>query len=246
MPSTTLITANTILNRVAAEVGVAPVADPYASQDPSFVQMRYLLNTAGEELAMAYPWELLQRQHELLTAPGDTGDYPLPSDFFYMINQTGWERNNNVPLGGPLSAQDWQFLEGQNIGNQTIWASFRVTEGLFKLWPQPPAENLNIFYEYITTDWVSDGGLPTPSYKPAVTVGSDLPLFDRTLITRYLKLKFLEAKGMPTQKAQDDFNQTFSFLTGLDKGAEILTVAGPIGFPYLNIWRNVPWTRYGH
>lgn len=246
MASSKLITANEILNRVAVEFGLAPVVDPYASVDPSFIQMRYLLNTAGEELAMLYPWQLLRRQHELITAPGDTGDYPLPDDFFYMINQTGWERNNNVPLGGPLSPQDWQFLEGQNIGNQTIWASFRITEGIFKLWPQPPFENLHIFYEYITTDWVSNGAIPTPAYKPAVTLGSDIPLFDCTLITRYLKLKILEAKGMDTQKAQADVNMVFNTLTGLDKGAQILSAGINGGFPYLNIWRNVPWTNYGH
>jgi hypothetical protein len=245
MSATTLINANQILNRVAPEFGVMPVVDPYASTDPTFVQMRYLLNTAGEELAMAYPWELLQRSHEIVTLLGDTGDYPLPSDFFYMINQTGWERNNNVPLGGPLSAQDWAFLKGQNLGNQTIWASFRVTEGLFKLWPQPPFVNLHINFEYITKNWVSNGQMPA-SYKDDVTLGSDVPLFDRTLITRYLKLKILEAKGMPTQKAQDDFNQTFSFMTGLDKGAEVLSAGGARGFPYINMLRNVPWTGYGH
>ena len=43
-------TATQILNRVAAEIGLAPVSDPYSSQDPAFIQMRYLLNVAGEEL----------------------------------------------------------------------------------------------------------------------------------------------------------------------------------------------------
>ncbi len=244
MPVATLINANSILNRVAAEIGVAPLSDPYGSQDPTFTQLKYLLNTAGEELAMAYPWELLQRQHEFTTQIGDTGDYDLPADFFYMMNQTGWERSSSVPLGGPLSPQDWQMLQAQSA-DVSIYASFRVTEGLFKLWPQPPAVGLNIAYEYITTDWVSDGNI-TPAYKPAVTVGTDVPLFDRTLITRYLKLKILEAKGMPTQKAQDDFNQTFSFLTGLDQGAQILNAGASYGFPYINMWRNVPWTRYGN
>lgn len=193
---------------------------------------------------MAFPWELLQRQHQFVTQVGDTGDYELPSDFFYMINQTGWERNNTVPLGGPLSPQDWQLLQAQNDAS-SLYASFRVTEGLFKLWPQPPAAGLDIVYEYITTDWVSDGVVP-PTYKPGVTTGSDVPLFDRTLISRYLKLKILEAKGMATQKAQDDFNQTFSFLTGLDQGADILNAGAGYGFPYLNMWRNVPWSRYGY
>ncbi len=240
----TLTTANNILNRVAAEVGIEPVGDPYASSDPAFVQMRYLLNTAGEELAQAYPWELIVKEHSFTTGPADSGDYDLPTDFNYMINQTGWERAENVPLFGPLSAQDWQYLLGRDLVTSTIYASFRINEGKFRLFPQPPPENLDIHYEYVSKNWVSDGIVP-PTYKDEVTVGSDVPLYDKTLISRYLKVKFLESKGFDSTKAQDDFNQTFFFLTGLEKGAEILYAGTRRGFPYLNIWRNLPDSGFG-
>jgi hypothetical protein len=246
MSITTLTTANNILNRVAAEVGLAPVVDPYSSSDPAFIQMQYLLNTAGEELLQSYPWELLNRETSITTTvPPDTGDYPLPDDFAYMINQTGWERSQNIPLFGPLSAQDWQYLLGRDLVNNTIYASFRISEGMFKIFPQPPPNNLDIHYEYISKNWVSDGASPLPAYSDEVQTGSDIPLYDKTLVSRYLKVKFLEAKGYDTTKAQDDFNQTFSFLTGLEKGAEILYAGNNRGFPYLNIWRNLPDTGYG-
>jgi len=245
MPITTVTNANTILNRVAAEVGLAPVTDPYASKDPSFIQMTYLLNTAGEELVQAHAWELLTKEHTITTTvPPDSGDYPLPDDFLYMINQTGWERSQNVPLAGPLSPQDWQFLLGRDLVTSTIYASFRLNEGQFKIFPQPPPNGLDIHFEYVSKNWVSDGAV-SPTYTDEVQVGSDVPLYDKTLISRYLKMKFLEAKGFDSTKAQDDFNQTFSFLTGLDKGAEILYAGGNRGFPYLNIWRNLPDSGYG-
>lgn len=244
MSAQTITTATKILNRVAAEVGIEPVQDPYASADPAFVQMRYLLNVAGEELAQAHPWELITKQHSFTTLDTDSGDYPLPDDFNYMINQTGWDRANNVPLGGPLSPQDWQYLLGADIVSSTIWASFRLNEGLFKLFPQPPPNGLDIYYEYASKNWVSDGGVP-PNYQEEVLTGSDQPLFDRTLISRYLKVKFLEAKGYDTTKAHDDFNQTFNFLTGFDKGAPTLNAGRNSGFPYLNMWTNVPYTGFG-
>lgn len=245
MPITTLTDANTILNRVAAEIGVAPVVAPYSSVDPVFVQMQYLLNTAGEELSQAYPWELLTRSHQVTTSSLDSGDYPLPDDFGYMINQTGWETTNNVPLFGPLSPQDWTYLIGRDLVSHTIYASFRFDEGQFRIFPQPPPDGLDVNFEYISCAWVSDGA-PTPTYKKEVTTGTDQPLFDKTLITRYLKLKILESKGFDTQKAQNDFNQTFSFLTGLDKGAPVLNVGCRHGFPYLNVYRNLPDTGYGY
>ena len=244
MPITTTSTATDILNRVAAEVGLEPVADPYSSADPAFIQMRYLLNTAGEELALSYPWEILIKQANIQTMAGDSGDYPLPDDYLYMIDQTGWERGQNVPLFGPLSAQDWQYLLGRDLVSDTIYASFRINEGLFKLFPQPPPTGLDIFYEYVSKNWVNDveGGTVTEEVRK----GSDVPLYDRTLISRYLKVKFLEAKGFDSTKAQADFNQTYSFLTGNDKGAEILSVGGRGGYPYLNVWRNLPDTNYGN
>jgi len=245
MPLSTITTANNIINQVAAEIGLEPSTDPYASLDPAFIQMRYLLNTCGQELTQSYKWELLNRVANIVTAEGDTGDYPLPDDFYYIINQTGWERSENVPLLGPLSAQDWQYLLGRDLVSQTIYASFRIDNGMFKLFPQPPPNGLDIYYEYISTNWVSNGDLPT-TYTDEVTVGTQIPLFDKTLITRYLKVKILEAKGFDSTKAQDDFYQTFSFLTGLDKGAEVLNVGGGgRSYPYLDGYRNVPDTGYG-
>ncbi len=245
MPITTLGTATQIINRVAAEVGIEPVIDPFASSDPSFVQMRYLLNTAGEELVQMYPWELLIREASITTMPGDTGDYPLPDDFHYMINQTGWERSQNVPLMGPLSAQDWQWLLGRDLVTSTIYASFRLNDGLFKIFPQPPPAGLDIHYEYVNKNWVTDGAV-TPTYTDEVSTGSQQPLYDKTLVSRYLKVKFLEAKGFDSSKAQDDFNQIFLFLTSKDKGARILNAGlGGRGFPYLDAWRNLPDTNYG-
>ena len=245
MPVTTTTNANAIINRVAAEIGLLPLADPVASVDPAFQQMRYLLNSAGEELIQAYPWELLQRSESFTTQATDSGDYPLPADFSQMINQTGWDRSNNVPLQGPLSAQEWTYLLGRDLVTSTIYASFRLTEGKFKLFPQPPPTGLDIHYEYLSKNWVRSGTDPS-AYSDEVTMGSDIVLYDKTLISRYLKVKMLEAKGFDSTKAQADFNQTFSFLTGSDKGAPILNAGfNASGVPYLDMYRNTPDSGYG-
>lgn len=254
-------TANDILNRVAAEVGLEPVNDPYGSSQQEFKQMTYLLNIAGEELCQLYHWEFLMREAFIRTddPPIDSvpGNYPLPDDFLYMINQTGWERNENVPLFGPLSPQDWQYLLGRDLVSGTIDASFRIQQGRITLFPQPPPENLDIRYEYICRNWVIDSSyredpdLPDDVYTPPrvqdrVKVGSDTPLFDRTLISRMLKAKFLEAKGLDSSKAQADLNQTFQLLTSHDKGAPILSAGGcRRSFPYLDGFNNTPDTGYG-
>ena len=241
----TTITAAEILNRVAAEVGIAPVQAPYASQDPFFVQLQYLLNTAGEELMQAYPWELLVRTHSITTQVGDSGEYDMPSNFGYILNQTEWDNTNNVPMGGPLSAQDWTYLKGRNLASNTLYASFRIAQGKFNVFPDPPPNGLSLNFEYISTDWVYDPSTNPVSYKKGVDQASDTPLFDKTLITRAVKVKYLEAGGFDTTKAQADYNQIFAFLTGTEKGAPILNAGrGNAGIPYLSGY-NTPDTGFG-
>lgn len=248
MAGNTNIIASEILNRVAAEVGIAPIESPLASQDPFWIQIRYLLNTAGEELMQAYPWELLVRSHQIITELGDSGEYDMPDDFGYILNQTEWDRTNNVAMGGPLSASEWTYLKGRDLASNTLYASFRIAQGKFNVFPTSPPAGLDLNFEYISTGWVLDGVESTPEipvYRADVVNASDRPLFDKTLITRAVKVKYLESGGFDTTKAQGDYNQIFAFLTGNDKGAPILNAGrGRGGFPYLNI-NNVPDTGYG-
>jgi hypothetical protein len=239
-------TANDILNRVAAEVGLDTNTDPWASGKQEFNQMAVLLNIAGEELSQLFQWEFLMQEHQITTLATDSGDYDLPSDFLYMINQTGWERSENVPLFGPLSPQDWQYLLGRDLVSQTIYASFRIQQGEFTIFPQPPPNGLDIHFEYISRNWVINSSAKLGATQDSVKTGADTPLFDRTLISRALKVKFLEAKGLDSTKAQADLNQSFDLLTAHDKGAGIMSAGSRRrGFPYLSMYGNTPDSGFG-
>lgn len=239
-------TAGDIINRAALEIGLPTAPDPFASQDESHRQLVGLLNACGEELATSYTWELLNREFQLTTTALDTGNYPLPADFLFMLPQTGWERSNQIPLGGPLSAQDWTYLKGRQLASTTIYASFRFREGLLSIYPQPPPANLDINFEYQSSNWVIDNTVAPAVEKDSVTLASDTVQFDKVLITRYLKVKYLEAKGLDAAAATDDFNTMFSFMTNLDKGCGEIISAGCGGrrFPYLGAY-NLPDTGYG-
>lgn len=247
MAGKTNIIASEILNRVAAEVGIAPVTAPLESQDPTFIKLRYLLNTAGEELMQAFPWEQLIRSHTITTQAGDTGVYDLPDDYGYITNDSAWDNTNHIRLGGPLSASEWTFLKGRDLASNTLYTSFRIAQNNFNVYPIPPSDGLNLSFEYITTGWVLDESTdPTrPVYKSEVTLPSDIPLFDKTLITRALKVKYLEAGGFDTTKAQADYNQIFDFLTSKDKGAGVLNVGGSRGGVRLLNAYNTPDTGFG-
>jgi hypothetical protein len=66
------------------------------------------------------------------------------------------------------------------------------------------------------------------------------------LITAYLKVVFMAAKGFDTTSLMSEFTTIFNMLTGKDKSGEILSVGGGGGgHPYLDSFRNTPDTNFG-
>ena len=81
-------TAGDIINRVAVEVGLAKVVDPYSSVDANFIQLRELLNIAGDELLYMAAWAACSCTAVIDTTADNSGVYALPDDFQRITNQT--------------------------------------------------------------------------------------------------------------------------------------------------------------
>ena len=240
-----LSTANDIINRAAVQCGLPKSNDPVGSTDETFVRLTELLNGAGQELVDLNPWQILQKPYQIVTTDLDTGNYDLPDDFGYMIDQTGWERSNAVPLGGPLSPQDWTYLKGLDLVSQTIYASFRLVDNKFAIYPQPPPVGLDINFEYISLYWTATQGDTTNRYD-TIRSGSDLVLFDTNMTVRFLKCKFLESTGMDASSARMEFDLSFAGLIGKDVGSPVLNASnGSRGYPYLSPYRNTGDQGYG-
>lgn len=238
-------TVNEILNRTALEVGLIPVTDPEASSDESFIQLTGLLTSAGQEMVELHPWQILRGVYEFTTTDTDTGTYDLPDDFSYMIDQTGWDQTNRVAVGGPLSAQDWSYLLGRDLVSQSIYASFRLVDGKFDLFPQPPPVDLKIRFEYISRNWITEAGQDEPN-RDNIGTGNDTVMYEPILIIKYLKVKFLSAKGFDTRSAALDFETLFLSRTGKDEGAPILSASSTQrGFPYLSPIYNTGDSGFG-
>lgn len=239
-------TATNVLNDAAVELGLAAVTDPVANTDQAYVQLRYLLNSAGRRLVRMHKWERLVADHSITTDSADDGEYALPDDFGYMIPQTGWEQTDNVPLIGPLSAQDWTYLKGRDLVDQTIYASFRLQKGVFTIYPNDPVpDGLEITFEYISDEWVLDTDGTTR--QKAVDAGTDEILYDRTLITQLTKALWLDSKGFDSTRVWASFNELFEALTGQDKSAPVLNAGMSRSrlFPLLHPLYNTPDTGYG-
>lgn len=239
-------TASTIINRVAVEVGLSSDSDPVGSSDQNFIQLTSLLNAAGMELLELHPWQVLRNVTTFTTdADVDTGVYDLADDFGYIIPQTMWDRTNDVPVEGPMSAQDWAELDGLSTASSTIYAKFRLVDNKLELYPQPPPDALAIRYEYISRWWVQESG-ESAGNTDVVDANGDTILLDPLLVIKFLKVKWLEAKGFNASAARLEFENIFLSRTGRDESAGILNCgSGGRGVPLLNAWRNVGDTGYG-
>jgi hypothetical protein len=240
-------TINELVNRAAVEVGLTPVSDVFAANDPAFTQLTTLLTTCVQDLMELFNWQILVRSFNYVTGPAEQGSLDLPADFGYMIPQTGWERSENVPLIGPLSAQDWTYLLGRDLVGSTIYASFRFDQNQLYIFPNDPMpEGLDINFEYISRNLIQVAGSSPTEFSDTAVAGADIVLFPPHLITRMLKMMFLDAKGFDSQKATDAYWAALNSWMGKDNSAAILNAARWRNwYPYLDPYRNLPDTGYG-
>lgn len=239
-------TAGTLINRAAVEMGLPQATDPFSSQDDSFRQLVGLLNSAGQELLTLVEWNELTRQFTFNTDDADVNGYvPLPDDYDHLIMQTSWDTTEEVPAYGPLTEQQWNYLLGRNLISDTIYVNWRINLGRIELFPVPPPENRNIIIQYVSRGWVRTGTDPDVFSDTAVANGN-LVLLDPFLVVKFLKLKFLQMKQMPSAHAAMEFDTMLQQRMGQDKGARIVSAGGgPRGFPYLDAIYNTPDTGFG-
>lgn len=235
--------ATTIINAAAVEVGLTPVTDPYSSSNAAFVELRNMLNTAGREISRMFDWQTILKDGTITITSTDDGDYDIPTDYLSMVANTAWDTTNRRPVMGPVTAKDWAFLTARDIASINYWY-FRIQGNKFKFYPNNPVgANAAIIYQYKSAYWVLKSDNTT--YQKTVMTGTDKPLFDSLLMSRYLKLKWLQAKQFDTTDAQNDFNEQFTLLTGADVPGYVLDASGVSPHLYLDAYNNVLDTGYG-
>ena len=113
------------------------------------------------------------------------------------------------------------------------------------LLPQPPPNGLRITFEYISRNWLMEQGQQTPN-RDTIGAGSDTCILDPLLSIKFLKLKFLSAKGFDITMAALEFDTLLASRIGKSTGAPILNASrGGRGFQYLSTYGNTGNTNYG-
>jgi hypothetical protein len=198
-----------ILKQVAGELGLPRPATIVGIEDIQSVQLLSLMNAAGNELVVYYPWAQFAKEWVWPTVQGQE-DYALPEDWSYFRDQTQWDRTDHWPLLGPKSPQEWAWLKGSQVAAFPRMR-FRVADGKFKLWPVPGESPLTMAMEYVSKYWVRTN---TDQVKDMVNQDADIIMFNPWLMIKLVKLK----------------------LTGKDVGAQILSLSPRFTSQYLGPW----------
>lgn len=221
-------TAGTILNRVATQVNLKTRADPLDGLDQNFTQMVEFLTTAGYDLCRQHTWTHLIREFTL-TTDGSTQSYALPADFFDLVDQTEWNRTSRLPMIGPVSSQQAQFLKAR-LPALVINIIFRIQGNLITL-PVVPPTAATCAAEYLSTYWVKSAAGTSPDMDHPGSK-DDVCLFDPTLLVRAVKLQWLQAKGFDATIAQSEYDSTLASAIERNTGAQIISLSGQGRYSY--------------
>jgi hypothetical protein len=235
-----------ILKQTAGELGLPRPATITGIEDVQSVQLLSLLNSAGNELQLYYPWEQFVKEWAFDTVFDQEG-YPVPEDLAYFTDQTQWDRTDHWPLLGPKSAQEWAWLKGALVAALPR-LRYRISGNELKIWPVPKASGSPSTYrlamEYISKNWVIH---EDTTEVDMITSDGDVIMYNPWLMIKFVKFKFYELKGLQTTGVQADFMRVFNSLTGKDTGAKILSLSPQVTSQYIGPW-SVPdgsWNVYG-
>jgi len=159
-------TAQTVITQAALELGLAQSSselgdDVYALSNSNFAQLTALLKRAGRELLDVAQWTQLRQEWSVQFVRdasdylrGRFGAFLLPNDFYEMINQSGWNRSTRLPVGGPLSEQEWQFLSSR-AASIVFTVLFQPRNGMLQLYPPysvPDGQVISFVYK--SKNWI--------------------------------------------------------------------------------------------
>ena len=212
-----------VLNQVAGEVGLPKMETIVVADNVQVNQLLAALNSAGNELNLYYPWEQFHKEIEYQLI-ADVGNYDLPDDWLYFIDQTQWDRTNHWPLLGPKSASEWAWLKGGLLASFPRMR-YRVMANKLEFWPTPASNSqFRMAMEYVSGWWVQADGAPVAS-KAFVDADGDTLWYHPWLLIKYTKLKWFQLKGFPqADAAAADFKMMYDSLKGKDVGAQVLSL----------------------
>lgn len=237
-----IVTAQEILDAANLELGLPVVKFGTSSSDQTGRQAAALMNSVGDDLCRVHDWQFLESTADW-TGDGVTSEFDLPADYGRMVNQTLWASSSSEPVAGPRSPQAWGWAKYGLVGSVgTATYQYRIINNKLNVFPTPVAGEIFTFF-YIVKNWVKSGP-PSNLPKSSLTLGTDLPLFDRRLMVSALKARLWGQKGFDTTQVQAEFNLVLQSEKSITQGAAVINLTRSEPYAYIST-ENIPDGGWG-
>lgn len=213
-------TAQSILDAANTELGLPLSTFGVTSYDQTGRQAIAMMQAIGDDLVRVHDWQFLEKT-QTFTGDGSTSAFPLPADYGRIVNQTEWSTSNQRPMTGPMSPQMWGWCQ-YGIVSSGFYYRYRILENKLHVFPTPGAGEEFAFF-YVSKNWVMDASM---TYKDTITFGTDVPLFDKRLMTSGVKARLWGQKGFDTTQVQAEFDYVLSSEKGITQAAPVIGLSG--------------------
>jgi len=193
------------------------------SQDDQLVQIVGLLNEVLEDLTTRYVGQALQKSSTWLTN-GQENQGPLsglcPFGYKWIINGTFWDRSQQLPVNGPMTAQEWQDLKGRAAYG--AWLQYRIIgDELHLLGDLGSGRTMALEY---ASDWAvrADDG----TFKAEFSADTDTCLYPTSVLQAGLNWKWRLEKGMKYAEAFRTYETLVTEFNGHDGTKRALFMDG--------------------
>lgn len=213
----------TISQAVFDRVGVPRQNVLAGSSDQQARILLGLLNQEGRELASRHGWQVLTKEKTFTATATETQTGVVPSDFDRFVDGTFWNRDENLMVIGPLSAQEWQAFKASHL--QAIHDSFRQRGDDILMLPTPGA-GASYAYEYVSKNWVGLIGSTTATLDAFVN-DDDIAYLPEELLILGGAWRYLRSRGLDYSEAFRSYEMAVNRRIGRDGGSATLNMTGP-------------------
>lgn len=235
------MTVLTICQDALKEIGGFEVPDTFiGNNNETAVSALAVFIREGKRLTAKYDWQELIVEKTETTVANDNS-YDRPDDFKKMVNETQWDRTNNLEMNGPVNPAMWQFFKSSVTGESgTINRWFRMRGNQLLIHPTPTVTGDTLVYEYYSKNWITKQADSTTVATPAAD--NDTPRLDEDLLTLGTKWRFLKSKGISWEAEYREYEDLLHSLRAQNGGNARLRLDTE---PQSVLQTNVPDQGYG-
>ena len=181
--------------------------------------------SSGRDLVRRGEWGVLNTLATMPTVAGQS-DYPLPADYYRMVDDTVWDRSTHWFVGGPLSPQADRFIRESQVGTAAIYRRFRLLGRTIRITPTPVDASGLIVFEYLSRYWTVGSGANAGKTGLLFAADTDTTVFDFDLVVKACKWRWMAAKGQDAVELRAEYEDALSALIAADQGGGTLDMGG--------------------